>query len=412
MMEIVMKNFKHEFKEWLIVAAQGSIFLVMLIVFIFVAMSAGCGGRETVRPSVDTEEVTDGEEDLDEVVDEFVDEVDSEDVDEVTEEEESDADALDEEEDSDEVPDEAVEGGWTQVVTAYGGSTGSTTCGIYKNLLYCWGTNYTGVFGNGTQIDSSEPVLAGGGKEWKVFLMEFGKICALDLEGVLYCWGSNYYATFATADIEMAVNPFKISDRPFINLSCINDNLWEPCVLTATGQEWCLDYDTKKVEHRQEGITGYWPSPVPEVMYWSKNHKIGLLNGGRVVVRTGVQQYKDWPNPLRNISEISLLTQIDGSLSDDKTGAGWYCATDLNKELWCWGTSETDAEDKKHIGDYTLWYNSILSDIINFSKALTHTCAVTTAGRLYCWGSNKEGQLGLGYASDTAVTEPQEVIVY
>lgn len=410
-----MRNFKHECKEWLIVAAQGSIFVILFVVFIFAAMAAGCGGQETVRPVADTDEVSDTEdsdEGADESVDETVDDVVGE---EESDEEESDTEVTDEEEDFNEVPDEVIEEGWTQVVTAYGsvgqGITGATTCGIYKNLLYCWGTNYKGVFGNGTQIDSHEPVLSGGGKEWEVFLMEFGKICALDTGGILYCWGSNYNATFATADIEMAVNPFKISDRPFIDLSCINDNLWEPCVLTATGQEWCLDYDTKKVEYRQEGITGYWPSPVPEVEYWSKNHKIGLLAGGRVVARTGLQQYKDWPNPLRDIPEISLVTQIDGRLYDDKTGSGYYCATDLNKELWCWGLRE-DSDTEKHEGDYTFWYSNRLSDVDNFSRADTHTCAVTTAGRLYCWGSNKEGQLGLGYASDTAVTEPQEVVIY
>ncbi|MFA5429148.1 MAG: hypothetical protein WC279_13180, partial [Sulfurimonas sp.] len=136
-----MKNFKHEFKEWLIVVAQGSVFLVMFVVFIFAAMSAGCGRQETVRPSVDTEEVSDEEEDLDEVVDETADEVDFEgvdaedvDSDEVTDEEDSDIEAPDEEEDSDEVPDEVVQEGWMQVITARsaGSPFRAVSCGIYK----------------------------------------------------------------------------------------------------------------------------------------------------------------------------------------------------------------------------------------------------------------------------------------
>ena len=409
-----MKNFKHEFKEWLVVAAQGSIFIVMFLVFIFAAMSAGCGGQETVRPVVDAEEVQDTE-DFDEVVDETADEddfegVDAEDVDsdEVTDEEDSDIEAPDEEEDSDEVPDEVVQEGWMQVITARsaGSPFRAVSCGIYKKQLYCWGNNEDGNFGNGTKLSSNKPVLAGGSLYWNKVVLNVSRTFGIDTEGFLYAWGGNWYHNINLSDQQWILEPFKMSHIKFVDISIITDFL---CGLTANGQEWCQDSVTTEMVLKREGITGYWPDVAPGVSFMSRSAKVGLLEGGRVTAYTGYA-YKDWPNPLRNISDISLLTQIDGELLGGN-GSGRYCATDLNKELWCWST-DTESYPNKHEGDYTFWYGNMLSGVTNFSKAPTHTCAVTTAGKLYCWGGNKEGQLGLGYASETTITEPQEVIIY
>lgn len=414
-----MKNFKHEFREWLIVAAQGSIFIVMFIVFIFAAMSAGCGGQETVRPVADTEEVSDEEEDLDEVVDETADEVDFEgvdaedvDSDEVTDEEDSDSEesdnATDDDADSDEVPDEVVEEGWTQVITASSRSpVQAVSCGIYKTQLYCWGTNEAGNFGNGTLVSSNKPVVAGGSLFWSKIVLNVNRTFGIDTEGFLYAWGGNWFHDINFSDQPEILEPFKMSHIKFIDLSIITDQL---CGLTSNGQEWCQDSVTKEMVLKREGVSGYWPDVTPGLSFISSNNRVGLLEGGRIIAYAKYA-YKDWPNPLRNIQGTSLLTQIDGRLADEATGEGSYCAVDLNKELWCWTPFETTGSIK-HTGDYTFWYNNILSGVVNFSKALNHTCSVTTAGKLYCWGSNKEGQLGLGYASDTAVTEPQEIVIY
>ncbi len=38
----------------------------------------------------------------------------------------------------------------------------------------------------------------------------------------------------------------------------------------------------------------------------------------------------------------------------------------------------------------------------------THTCALTTGGRAYCWGSNTEGELGIGTRADSPLPTPVE----
>jgi alpha-tubulin suppressor-like RCC1 family protein len=43
---------------------------------------------------------------------------------------------------------------------------------------------------------------------------------------------------------------------------------------------------------------------------------------------------------------------------------------------------------------------SDLSDIIQVTAGMGHSCAMTSLGAVYCWGANKNGQLGIGYISD------------
>jgi hypothetical protein len=418
MTEITMKNFKHEFKEWLIVVAQGSVFLVMFVVFIFAAMSAGCGGQETVRPSVDTEEVSDTEdsdegadESVDETADEVVDEEESDE--EESDEEDSDIEAPDEEEDSDEVPDEAVEG-WTQVVTTRSlevssdGIYDARTCGIYKKQLYCWGSNIEGSFGNGTLEDSSYPVLSGGNKLWQMVAVRPSMTCGLDLEGYVYCWGYNIWNDI----LGPVTEPFKISDRKFADINYIPDSGY--CGLTDTKEEWCWDWENHRMNFQRTVTAEYWPDIVDSMSYYSKNDWTGATTGGGVAVYI----YGDWytfPSPLRNIPEVSLLTKIDGSATKKETGAGTYCATDLNDSLWCWSSHKNAIlgvpdSYKSKTEEYEFWYSNLVSDVYNFSTSSTHTCAIKK-GQLFCWGENRRGQLGLGSKTETPLYSPTVVLI-
>src|SRR5690606_29975804 len=61
---------------------------------------------------------------------------------------------------------------------------------------------------------------------------------------------------------------------------------------------------------------------------------------------------------------------------------------------YCWGD-----DTPEHLGDNISTWPSPVSGSLAFSQITTggvHTCGLTVNGRVYCWGWNSSGQLGIG----------------
>lgn len=71
-----------------------------------------------------------------------------------------------------------------------------STCALADGAMYCWGYNYYGQMGNGTNVDVQVPVavdMSGvmAGKTITAMAMGNGHFCAI-ADGEAYCWGYNY----------------------------------------------------------------------------------------------------------------------------------------------------------------------------------------------------------------------------
>jgi hypothetical protein len=76
------------------------------------------------------------------------------------------------------------------------------------------------------------------------------------------------------------------------------------------------------------------------------------------------------------------------------------CGLTSNGEAWCWGTSwggrlgdGSGAQEGKPSRPVRVVGNHAFSQI---SAAGSHSCAITTTGEAWCWGTNSLGQLGTG----------------
>ncbi len=94
-------------------------------------------------------------------------------------------------------------------------------------------------------------------------------------------------------------------------------------------------------------------------------------------------------------------TQVTGLTSGVKqiSAGGFHaCALTTGGAVKCWGSNDhgqlgdgtkTDRVTPQQVGGLT-------SGVAQVSSGLAHSCAVTTAGGLKCWGGNNNGQLGDG----------------
>jgi alpha-tubulin suppressor-like RCC1 family protein len=90
-----------------------------------------------------------------------------------------------------------------------------------------------------------------------------------------------------------------------------------------------------------------------------------------------------------------------------KVVTGWNhtCAVMGNGEVKCWGWNyygqlgdETKATQSRPVN-----VRRLMEDAADVALGLAHTCAVTAAGGVKCWGANSSGQLGDGTNLDSIV---------
>jgi alpha-tubulin suppressor-like RCC1 family protein len=67
-------------------------------------------------------------------------------------------------------------------------------CGLTSDGdAYCWGTNYRGTVGDGTQTDRYVPTIVAGNHTFRTIAAGESSVCGIDVDGHLYCWGGNEY---------------------------------------------------------------------------------------------------------------------------------------------------------------------------------------------------------------------------
>jgi alpha-tubulin suppressor-like RCC1 family protein len=102
-------------------------------------------------------------------------------------------------------------------------------------------------------------------------------------------------------------------------------------------------------------------------------------------------------------------------ISASKTGS-FNCALSNAGNVYCWGYGSSGqlgngaftATQKTPVEVAGVNNSGVLSNIVNISTGTDHACAVSSAGNVYCWGYNANGQLGNGSSGNTFT--PVEVV--
>lgn len=94
-----------------------------------------------------------------------------------------------------------------------------------------------------------------------------------------------------------------------------------------------------------------------------------------------------------SLSLIPVVIPEFGEVNSIAVGGNSSCAIDSANKLYCWGDNsygQLGVGDKDHKDSPTF----VLSDVISVDIGITHACAVLTDGNVMCWGDNTFGQLG------------------
>jgi len=203
--------------------------------------------------------------------------------------------------------------------------------------------------------------------------------CALKISGRPFCWGNNSRGQLGDGTLEQRPAPARVRGRGMVRLtrptqsvglalSSISAGEFHSCGLTRTGEAYC----------------------------WGSNREAQLGDG-----------------KLDTLSYQREPTRVTGALAFESISAGGYhtCALTASGDAYCWGSNaQGQVGDRTFIEEHLEWYeypdNNRPSPtrvtggltFASISAGELHTCALTAAGKAYCWGLNHESRLGIGWA--------------
>jgi alpha-tubulin suppressor-like RCC1 family protein len=182
--------------------------------------------------------------------------------------------------------------------------------------------------------------------------------CGLDGEGAAWCWGWNAYYQRGNPTDTATARPVAVTDG--LRFTSLDAGGNHTCALTSTGEAWCWGYN-----------------------------RFGQLGDGTTSTSIG---------PVR----------VGGGLRFRQISAGTAhtCGvTTTGSQTWCWGSN---ALGQLGVGSDTLFSGvprrvAGTAALTQVSAGMDHTCGVTSAGVVHCWGGNARGQLGNGAAAPVGV---------
>lgn len=238
----------------------------------------------------------------------------------------------------------------------------SHTCALTTSgAVKCWGSNYQGRLGDGTEVDRSVPTAVTGLESGVLGItVGSGSSCALLTGGFVKCWGSNYSGVLGDGSTTNRNTPTFVvganNSGVLRNILQVSVGSSQACALTASRGVICWGINTS-----------------------------GELGDG-------TYQSRSYPG------QVSGL--IDG-ISKISIGDSHGCALSTAGGLKCWGgnwagqlglgTQSDEIPELVPVGVIGLG-----SGVSNVSTGGAHTCATLITGIAKCWGSNGLGQLGDG----------------
>lgn len=239
-------------------------------------------------------------------------------------------------------------------------------CGLSETgSVFCWGKaptvpGYPAIASTPRRIRLDRPAVA----------VTAGRrhACVIAIDGSGHCWGMNADGQVgdgsAGISASLHIQPVRVAlEAPLVSITAGFDFT---CALTVDGRPYC----------------------------WGSNAS-GLMG------RNSIERCGDAVPILCAPRPVA----IEGGLRFKAiaAGDGHVCAVTVAGQVACWGRNEQgqlgiSVSPEQRSVDAVVTLDS-LRGVATIVAGPIHTCALTTLGDLYCWGGNFHGQLGSGLAS-------------
>jgi alpha-tubulin suppressor-like RCC1 family protein len=286
---------------------------------------------------------------------------------------------------------------------------GSHTCVLTTaGGVKCWGYNDSGELGDGTKENKYTPVeVVGLANSMAGIAAGTYHTCALTTAGSAICWGGNLFGELGDGSLEGKDIPVNVVDLDN-GVVTIAPGQHHTCALTNAGGVKCWGYNEHG--QLGIGMwAGDKNTPVDVVgmdggvsaISTGGTHTCALTNIGGVKCwgYNGYSQLGNSTTESRNTPDD--VVGLDSGVAAVSAGGMHTCALTTTGGVKCWGSSYL-------VGDGTVGENKstpvdvvgLGSGVAEIAAGSSHTCARTMTGGVKCWGANSYGQLGDGTSGE------------
>jgi alpha-tubulin suppressor-like RCC1 family protein len=245
------------------------------------------------------------------------------------------------------------------------GAGESHTCALLKGgTVDCWGDNsYLQLGSNGSA--SSTPTSVSGLFGVTQIAVGTFHACAIVSSGAVYCWGAGGNGQLGNGGVANVATPIAVGG---LTAEAIAAGGTHTCAITASSHE---------------------------VVCWGDNASGELGNGGMAQSNTPVPVVGGAGDA--GVAAIAIAA-----------GAMHTCAVLAGGSMECWGGNPYGQVGNGSVGGAFPSPVAVsgISDAIQVSAGLDHTCAVLSSGGVACWGADSNGELG-NNAVSTGTGTPQ-----
>jgi alpha-tubulin suppressor-like RCC1 family protein len=283
------------------------------------------------------------------------------------------------------------------------------TCAIASpGRLYCWGNNRSGQLGIGNNASRNVPTRVGSSFDDFEHVFTGGdSTCALRNGGALYCWGASGTLIAGTGDVstpQIADEPIEV--LPDVNVREVSLGASHTCAVRGDGLLSCWGQNGDG----QLGIgmvseMAKQPVEVPGTGWQhvaaGQHHTCGIRDGGLYCWGRAESYELGLMNNRRMLTPTPTRVENDRQWSAVAVGSMHSCAITVSKRLFCWGRNgegQIGMTPSAAVQFPTMVGTNSNTRYGAISLGTTHSCALDTGQVLYCWGGNDQGQLGLGDA--------------
>lgn len=315
-----------------------------------------------------------------------------------------------------------------------------TTCAIVEGgVVRCWGRDKAGELGDGRGGDRGKSVIVRGVENATAVALASQFVCALGADKKVKCWGSGRIANdgkprdhakatdvvgvegaeelvasgaIACARTPTAItcwgtDPASIGTPPTGTFSQVAAGFTHGCALDKKGAVTCWgtgDWQAPKGSFAKPPISGatYLATGDRHACVVTKDKKVqcwGMNDAGQLGTKPDTELHKA-PITVPGVSGAVKLV----------AGESAMCALLADGSAKCWGSNgEGELGLGKKSNDERPSKVASIPDVAGMCLATAHGCALTKSKSILCWGATAHGQLGSGTVGKETKLEPAKI---